>query len=357
MNIDNEFNNKIFCGYQGWYSCDGDGSSRGFSHWSRNKKNLNRKNLLVDMWPFMNEYQKKYSVLKNHNLFSNMDFQTTLKHFQWMRQYEIDGIFKQRFLVRIKDEFERKVLMNVVRASEKTNRLFAISYDTSKADKTKIMSILKEDWKNIEKLVQKPNYIKYKGKPVIGIFCFYRRYMTKKIAQQIIDFYKKKGLAIMGHTINCAFFLDFTWNKIFKQLDIICPWDVGYTKPIFNTNKVFNLWFLNRLISKKVMPIIYPGFRWQNLKRNEKTLYIPRNKGKFMWAQFCKAKKLGFKAVFIAMFDELNESTAIFKTSRTPPKNANLIANDLKPDGYLKITKEGGRLLKGLRKDFSLPKV
>lgn len=67
-------------------------------------------------------------------------------------------------------------------------------------------------------------------------------------------------------------------------------------------------------------PVVFSGFSWFNLMskrgltdhviKNE----IPRQCGNFLWDQLAELKKLGFTNVFGAMFDEVDEATALFPT-------------------------------------------
>jgi hypothetical protein len=61
------------------------------------------------------------------------------------------------------------------------------------------------------------------------------------------------------------------------------------------------------------MPVIFPGFSWYNLKRDSPRNAIPRNRGEFLWRQAYNARMAGAKVLKIAMFDEVNEGTAMFK--------------------------------------------
>ena len=50
---------KVLCGYQGWFSCPGDGGSR-WIHWSRSSSTITPSSLTFEMWPDMSEYTSKY---------------------------------------------------------------------------------------------------------------------------------------------------------------------------------------------------------------------------------------------------------------------------------------------------------
>jgi hypothetical protein len=46
---------------------------------------------------------------------------------------------------------------------------------------------------------------------------------------------------------------------------------------------------------------------------------ILRQGGKFLWKQFNEAPGAGARMVYVAMFDEVDEATAIFKCTNNPP--------------------------------------
>lgn len=62
------------------------------------------------------------------------------------------------------------------------------------------------------------------------------------------------------------------------------------------------------------VPLVFPGFSWGNLKHNP-AVYdaIPRLKGEFLWQQVAGARQAGAQALYVAMFDEIDEGTAIYK--------------------------------------------
>jgi hypothetical protein len=75
---------------------------------------------------------------------------------------------------------------------------------------------------------------------------------------------------------------------------------------------------------------------------------IPRLKGEFFWRQFLAAKELDVEMIYVAMFDEVDEGTAIFKVSNTPPTEAPFTTLEgLPTDWYLRLTAAGAKLLRG----------
>jgi hypothetical protein len=73
-----------------------------------------------------------------------------------------------------------------------------------------------------------------------------------------------------------------------------------------------------------------------------------------MWAQFLAMRRAGVKSVYIAMFDELNEATSIFKCAEDAsmmPKGHWLLPLDadgvhVSSDFYLRLVRDGGMMLK-----------
>ena len=102
---------------------------------------------------------------------------------------------------------------------------------------------------------------------------------------------------------------------------------------------------------------MFPGFSWHNMNPESPLNQIPRLGGQFLWSQFTAAKKAGAKMLYVAMFDEMDEATAIFKCTNDPPVGESpfLTYEELPSDHYLWLTGEGGKLLRGeveLREDL-----
>jgi hypothetical protein len=70
-------------------------------------------------------------------LFSSADLDTVRTHFRWMREYNIDGVYLQRFVTRNNSGFygaPQFVLHNVRQAAREEGRVWAIEYDISSLD-------------------------------------------------------------------------------------------------------------------------------------------------------------------------------------------------------------------------------
>ena len=133
-------------------------------------------------------------------------------------------------------------------------------------------------------------------------------------------------------------------------MDAWIPWNVGnYSGSYASTG----YWRddKNEMDSSDVMyiPLVYPGFSWDNLQNQPPgTTNKPRLKGDFMWQQFLVAKSIGAKAVYVAMFDEIDEGTAIFKlTNDIPVNHYFLTLEGLPSDFYLLMTGFGTKVIKG----------
>ncbi len=100
------------------------------------------------------------------------------------------------------------------------------------------------------------------------------------------------------------------------------------------------------------LPVIYPGFSWTNLKgKGGAGATIPRQGGEFFWRQFATAADLGVDMAYVAMFDEVDEGTAIFKVTNSPPREAKFVTYEgLPSDWYLRLAGEGAKLIRSGKK-------
>ncbi len=374
---------KVVCGYQGWFRCPGDAANLGWVHWSRTRRQITPESLTFEMWPDMREYGAgerfaapgfAYPDGRQAELFSSDSAVTVLRHFQWMREYGIDGAFLQRFLVGLPGgpgavlyPSNQRVLHYVDSAAEQTGRVWGISYDIARMPPARTFEVLTSDWKKLvdDKTVAAPRYLHEGGRPVVQIWGFYRgsagNQMSAELANQLIDFFKTPGpysaYLAGGGSWNWRQDADPQWQKYYRRLDAYSPWNPGnYLKdkagqPHANTR----YWADDQRECKRVgmlwMPVIYPGFGWDNLTRKPPgSTQIARRGGRFLWEQFHELSKLGVDTVYVAMFDEVDEGTAIFKVTSSPPTQAHFVGYEgLPSDWYLRLTGEAARMLRGKR--------
>ena len=94
-------------GYQGWFLAEGDGLGMGFVHWGGVDGDPPR--ATVDMWPDVSELDpdERFPTNFRHadgsraEVFSSIHPKTVDRHFAWMKEYGIDGVFVQRFTAHI----------------------------------------------------------------------------------------------------------------------------------------------------------------------------------------------------------------------------------------------------------------
>ena len=105
------------------------------------------------------------------------------------------------------------------------------------------------------------------------------------------------------------------------------------------------------------MVFVFPGFSWHNMNPGRPFDQIPRRKGEFLWSQFVRSKQSGARSAYVAMFDEMDEGTAIFKCTNDPPTGESpfLTYDGLPSDHYLWLTGMGAKLLRGQIDSTDLP--
>lgn len=88
------YNGLVMAGYQGWFRV--------------NKDSViypDEKNIRLDMWPDVSEYKKTYPTgLKmadgsTARFFNSADPSTVDLHFKWMKDYGVDGVLCNAFLI------------------------------------------------------------------------------------------------------------------------------------------------------------------------------------------------------------------------------------------------------------------
>ncbi|WP_154402503.1 lectin [Mucilaginibacter endophyticus] len=367
---------KITVGYQGWFSAKGDGSPiNSFSHTN------------LEMWPDMREYKSAYEAVpfsqdgstqppfsgtltngQPATMFSSYDAGTVNLHFQWMRQYGIDCAALQRFANEIspgslikdqRDGMARKVETAAVANGIK----FYIMYDASGWGD---LNAIKSDWTNTIKgtldLLNSSAYAKQNGKPVVSIYGLgYASHPSSAIeALDLINWFKNQGCYVIGSIPGGWLKGENTkpnFNETFAAFNMLSAWGVGGL-----IDNGYAAWIAGdqsfcREHGIDYQPCIYPGTAFHNTngtisRKNE----IPRQHGDLLWKQFATLKQASISTTYIAMFDELNEATSIFKVAEDStmiPKGKYFLTLDadgvhVSSDFYLRLVHDGGDMLKGI---------
>lgn len=361
----------VMAGYQGWFAAEGDDSHRGWYHYRGRGGAFEPGVSSVDFWPDMREYKKKYkSPFKfadgsDAYLYSAYDEESVDLHFKWMKEYGIDGVHMQRFVAEIKSASGKrhfnKVLQSALKAAKKYGRAISVMYDLSGC-RSEDIALVDADWKELVKTFKltdpevNPTYLWHRGKPLMTIwgvgFNDRRRYTIADV-DQLVDRLKSPD-----HGVSVMLGVPYYWSSLgrdtepsealhtlVRKADIVMPWAVGrYNSETFDPSVVARdiAWCTTNNVD--YVPLVFAGFSWGNMHNNPKIYHqIPRLKGDFFWQQVAAAKQAGAKALYIAMFDEIDEGTAIFKTAneKDTPLNGEKglrfvgIEDDLPTDHYL----------------------
>ena len=374
--------NLVMAGYQGWFNTPEDGAGLGWKHFEKEKEFKPGK-CTIDLWPDVSEYEKTYETAFKlpdetpAKVFSSYDASTTDLHFKWMKQYGIDGVFMQRFVVSIRNQKGKdnynKILNNAVLSAEKYDRAICLMYDLSGMEACE-EDILIRDWKELcekYKLVSRNNnhYVYHHGKPLVAVwgigFNDRRKYGYEQV-KKIIDFLKSEGCSILvgvpthWRTLTIDAVSDTRLLELVKQADIVHPWLVGrfdnhtyepYRKSIEEDIK----WC--KANGKDYMPVLFPGFSWHNMKKDAPQNMIPRLGGRFFWQQVKGAVDAGAESLYLAMFDEIDEGTAFFKCTNTPPvgESSFITYEGEAPDHYLWLAGEAAKYLRGELRSSRMP--
>ncbi len=362
-------NGKVMCGYQGWFRCPGDGSGQGWVHWGRGS-DFNPDRCTVDYWPDTRELtdDEKFPTDFKHAdgstayVYSSINKETVLRHFKWMKEAGINGVFLQRFINGTEPPIKlygyTKVLENVREGANTYGCSWAVMYDMSGAKNAEVaLHLFKTDWKRLvdhSKIGHDLNdkaYQYHNGRPLVAIWgLFENREGMPEFYNEIIDFLKNDpiygGFSVMIGSEN--YWREGEGEKYellrdaMKKADIISPWTVGrYRSPesaemfIKKMHTADIEWCNKHNID--FLPVVFPGFSWHNLKIDSPLNQIPRLDGVFFWRQVYENLQLGAKMLYVAMFDEVDEGTAIFKVDPTPPVGNSpfLNYNGLPADHYM----------------------
>jgi hypothetical protein len=374
---------KVLCGYQGWFTAPGDGSGRGWRHYAAGRR-FRPGSCGIDLWPDVSELDDddRYATPFRHGdgraaqVFSSHDRKTVLRHFGWMQQYGIDGVFVQRFGVETLDPLDLRhadaVLAHCREGANRSGRCYAVMYDLSGLPEGGVRHVV-EDWKLLVdqmRLGHDPGdaaYLRHGGGPVVAVwgvgFNDGRQYALAE-CERLVDFLKNDrryggctvllGVPTGWRTLDADSVSEPALHRVIGRADVVSPWTVGRYGSLEGVeDHARRRWRKDldwcREKGKAYLPVVFPGFSWHNRRPGSPLDEIPRQKGRFLWKQFVEAKKAGATMLYGAMFDEMDEGTALFKCTDDPPVGASrfVTLEGLPSDHYLWLTGMGGKLLRG----------
>lgn len=378
---ENTLTGKVMCGYQGWFAAEGDGTGLRWQHYGFGKPG----GCSIDLWPDVRELGKdelfdaplQMADGKAAQVFSSANEKTVHRHFEWMRDNGIDGVFLQRFGTTLKNEKQRafndRVLENVRSGAAEADRLWAVMYDLSGLRVDDIEKVVMTDWKrlrNEKRIIDDKNYLRHNGKPVVavwGIGFNDKRDYTLDECERLLKFLRDNpefgGMTVMAgvpfgwRTLDRDAAKDPRLHETLGFADIISPWAVGRygtingaERDIGKVHDADAAWCKER--RKDYLPVVFPGFSWRNLTVSRggdaKLNAIPRLGGQFLWSQALQRIQRGADMLYVAMFDEMDEGTAIFKCADIVPVGTQgFVTNEgLPSDHYLWLTGQIGRVLR-----------
>jgi hypothetical protein len=384
--VDNSsYKGKAMFGYQGWFGHPDDNSPRpNYWHWG-NMDRIGITSLSIDMVPDMREYcaDERYETAYTYPngevvpVFSSGNRATVKRHMKWVRDYNTDGVWVQRFISEYNDRvvmaFRDSTTVFVKEGCEEYGRVFAIMYDGIAGR----VNNIKTDWKHLVdnlELTDSESYLNHNNRPIVALWGYTVRDDAKvEELEELIEFFHNnpdsKYRASIKLGVNDNFWKKGDrWSNALAQVEVISPWSVGR----YSNQGGYNSYEKNQLIPGKAwceqrgilyVPVVFPGFGWYNLRNGNSPMnQIPRDGGDFFWLQAYGAMKNKVESVYFAMLDEVDESTAFFKTaensSQSPAQEnwLNLDADgyNLPSDWYLRCA---GQAAEMLREDFDLTPV
>lgn len=393
---------KLMVGYQGWFTAPGDGSR--IAPWTHRFLYGAPKleNAVFEFWEDQSEYapEELYDTGlltvagAPARLPSPANAAVARRHVRWMRDYGIDGFFQQRFAVgTFADDGSRAhndlILANTSEAARLEGRVFAVMYDLTGVGEGRFGDHYADhvfaDWRHLvdDLGVLNGAYVHHRGAPVVALWGLgfnapqYGRDPNEMLRLQALFRNAEPryraclfgGVPTGWRTGDGDSRADPAYQAVYAGFDVVSPWMVGR----FGTGADAANHARGRLAADLALTrgrgqdysaVVFPGFSWHNMQTNVNRVFgrpipdapynaIPRRAGTFLWDQIREYTSAGTTMLYVAMFDEVDEGSAIFKlpASRNDVP-AGWLALDadgeiLPNDWYLRIAGAGADVLSG----------
>jgi hypothetical protein len=369
---------KVVAGYQGWFRAQGDGSGLGWVHFGPGQR-LAPGACGIDLWPDLAEFPPEerfaspfaFADGKPADLFSSVHPGTVRRHFRWMRDYGIDGAMHQRFAVGLGagrgGAALDLVLRNCTEAANAEGRSLTVMYDLTGLRPERFGKVA-EDWRKLVAAGQtrQPCTQFHAGKPLVAVWGlgFSDRPAALAEWRTLLSELKASGAAVMVGVPSywregvADAWADPEVRAVIRLADVVSPWSVGrYARGNEVANYARKVWQPDvaacAATGQAYLPVVFPGFSWHNLSalrgQSAKLDQVPRRGGRLLWEQVVAARAAGARMLYVAMFDELDEGTAIMKCGGARPVGASPFVDltDVPTDHYLWLAGQAGRVLRG----------
>jgi hypothetical protein len=222
------------------------------------------------------------------------------------------------------------------------------------------------------RLTESPQYLHHRGLPLLAIwgFGFTDRPATPAQAAELIEFFEHNpdpryrvtllgGVPARWRTLTRDSQKAPEWAAVYRSLNVISPWTVGRFRDPDGIDRFYATEVRldmeeTRRLGIDYLPVTFPGFSWHNMNPSAPFNPIPRLGGRFYWRQVQRALQAGSTMLYTAMFDEVDEGTAMFKiapSANAAPTEVKTVTLDadgdaLPSDWYLRLAREAQRALR-----------
>jgi hypothetical protein len=383
---------KVLAGYQGWFSCPNDGAPPGnWVHWF-NGPVPDAEHATFDVWPDTSELtagERCPTAMtlpdgSNAVLYSSANPNTVERHVRWMEEYGIDGVFFQRFTSTLSNPAlaanRDLVLMNLLKSAARHGRKVAVAWDVSGQFQEAIRTVIARDWRHLVDdlhVTSNSAYLYDHGRPLVEVWGLgfthigaspstaevvlrdFHEPIAPRFAARVVGGVPSHWRELVGDSRP-----ESEWAGAYALFDAIHPWPLGRywddaSNDVYRSEGLTPDLEVTRSRNQDYLAVVFPGFSWQNLWRNRGETWplnqVPRRGGRFLWHQGFNAVEAGATAIYVAMFDEVDEGTAIFKAAETQaavPAQGRFLSldadgEDVPSDWYLRVTGEIARTLRG----------